>query len=377
MSGRDCSFASTVPSKYILSLNASLNASYQQGSTSTDDPSCQGTITSSRSSPVTPNHSTNLQPLPNHRPADVENPTLENTVNPEHIELVMHLMLEKEILNLSASIGEYSSQISQGLQIGLKFPYLLHQMLAFSARHLAFIHPSRSSFYLRQAVSLQTQAVSMFNAACTDVDQSNCVPILLFSVILGHHLLADLLAKSDGSRLDDFVAHYVQAVEVQRGIYTIALLAWPLLMETELQQVLSMSAAFTSRTPTGKHCQGASKLIESTADLTMDQKDACRLAINYLQVGFDAIFAETEEQGNRHQMIFSWTFLAPPEFTQLLVAKTPESLVVLSYYALLLHYGRAMWQVGDSGKCIFGMIGEYLGPRWDEWLEYPRAMIEG
>jgi hypothetical protein len=371
MSGRDCSFASSVPSKYILSLNASL----QQSSTSPGETSGQGMISSSRSSPVTLNPSSNLQPLAHHRPADVENPTLETTVNPEHIELVMHLMLEKDMFNLSGSIGEYSSEISQGLQIGLKFPYLLHQLLAFSARHLAFIHPSRSSFYTRQAVSLQTQAVSMFNAACTDVDQSNCVPILLFSVILGHHLLADLLAKSNGSRLDGFVAHYVQSVEVQRGIYTIASTAWPLLMESELQQILSLSAAFTSRTPTGSHCQGASKLIESTSDLSMDQKDACRLAINYIQVGFDAIFAESEEQPNRHQMIFSWTFLAPPEFTHLLATKRPESLIVLSYYALLLHYGRAMWQVGDSGKCILGMIGDYLGPRWDEWLEYPRAMI--
>ncbi|KAM3072140.1 hypothetical protein ACMFMF_007533 [Clarireedia jacksonii] len=360
MSGRDCNFASTVPSKYIFSLTASS----QHGSSSSDEASSQSMIIDSRTSPVTLDASSNFQPPPNRGSSDVDSPTIGTAVNPEHIELVMHLMLDKEILNLSHTMGDYSSEISHGLQIALKFPYLLHQMLAFSARHLAFLHPDRYSLYLRQAVSLQTRALSMFNVACTDVDQSNCVPILLFSVILGHHLLADLLAESDTS-----------SAEVQRGIYTIAHTTWPLLMETELQPVLSLSSAFTSRTPMGSHCQEAAKIIESTTDLTADQKDACRLAINYLQVGFDAILTENEEPGNRYQMIFSWTFLAPPEFTRLLATKRPEALIVLSYYALLLHYGRAMWQVGDSGKYIFGMISDYLGPRWEDCLDYPRAII--
>ena len=84
---------------------------------------------------------------------------------------------------------------------------------------------------------------------------------------------------------------------------------------------------------------------------------------------------EAEELGNRYQMIFAWTMLSPSSFTALLAAMRPEALVVLAYYALLLHYGRGMWQVGDAGAYILGMIVDYLQPEWRRWLEYPGERI--
>jgi hypothetical protein len=254
----------------------------------------------------------------------------------------------------------------------------LHQLLAFSARHLAFLHPECSASYLHRTVTLQTRAVSLFNAAWTEVDQSNCVAILLFSSILGHHLLADTLAKRDPGGLEAFITHYMECVEMHRGIHTVASTAWPLLMESELEPILSWSSGFNSRPPRGNHCQRIRELVDGADGLGEEDKEACRLAIQYLQVGFDAVLAEEEEeeeQGNRHQMIFSWTVLAPPEFTGLLAAKRPEVLVLLGYYALLLHYGRNMWQVGDAGAYILGIIVDYLGPEWDHWLEYPRERV--
>ena len=107
-----------------------------------------------------------------------------------------------------------------------------------------------------------------------------------------------------------------------------------------------------------------------------EDKESCRLAIKYLQVGFDAALAEEEEeQSNRYEMIFSWATLAPAKFTGLLAAKRPEALVVLGYYSLLLHYGRKTWQVGNAGAYILGIISNYLGRDWDHWLDYPQKMV--
>lgn len=124
-------------------------------------------------------------------------------------------------------------------------------------------------------------------------------------------------------------------------------------------------------------------LIDSSDSLDEKDKNACRLVIQYLQLGFDAILApkteaatETEEDEDiRYRMIFLWTVLVPPEFTGLLAALRGEALVVLGYYALLLHYGRGMWQVGDAGCHVLGLVGRYLGQEWDCWLDYPREMI--
>lgn len=307
---------------------------------------------------------------------DDQDATFEEAINFNHMELIIHLTTNKEMFNLG-DIDSSPSSFSLALQTGLESPYLLYQLLAFSARHLAFLHPNRFESYLHQAISLQTRAVSLFNASEIKLSQSSSVSILLFSTILGHHLLADTLAKRDSHELEAFIAHYTQCVEMHRGIYTIATTAWPLLMESELKRILQRSSEFTSRAPRGNHCQRIRELVENTDGLREEDKAACRLAIRYLQIGFDAVLAAGEEQEPdiQYQMLFLWTVLVPREFTSLLAAFLPEPLVVLAYYALLLHYGKNMWQVGDAGVYILHMILEYLGPEWGYWLEYPSEKI--
>ncbi|KFY36197.1 hypothetical protein V494_05211 [Pseudogymnoascus sp. VKM F-4513 (FW-928)] len=374
MSGRDCSFASQ--------LQPSLQNS-PTTSVSPDEPAIrirnnhsQGGITVPDVGPCTV-ASLSSSGSPEHLGAnDHRDPSLDEIVNPKHMELLMHLLLEEEMFSLGIKVGDNLSNISVALKLALKSPYLLHQLLAFSARHLAFLHPERSASYLHQAVTLQTRAVSLFNAAWTEVDQSNCVEALLFASILGHHLLTDTLAKRDEGGLVAFIEQYIQCVEVHRGIYTIARTVWPHLMDSELAPVLSLTAEFTSRMPKGSHCQQIKRLVNCSDGLGEEAKKACEVAVDYLQVGFDAVLADEETHGARHQMIFSWTLLMPSGLTDLFSAKQPVALVLLAYYAVLLHYGRNMWQVGGSGTYILGIIVDYLGPEWEHWLEYPQEMVE-
>jgi hypothetical protein len=107
--------------------------------------------------------------------------------------------------------------------------------------------------------------------------------------------------------------------------------------------------------------------------LSNEEKEVCHEAIQYLQLGFDAMFEE--DDGSRYRMIFQWTMLASPELAGLLATKRPEALILLGYYALLLHYGRSLWQVGDTGEYLLGLIVDYLAPEWHIWLEYPQRMM--
>ncbi|OQE10685.1 hypothetical protein PENFLA_c082G08235 [Penicillium flavigenum] len=274
--------------------------------------------------------------------------TFEEDINLKHMELLVHLATDKGLLILThGAKNEVSSpELALGLKKGLESPYLMYQLLAFSARHLAFLKPERSASYLHQAVALQTRAVSIFNAAWAEINQSNCVSILLFSSILGHHLLTDTLAKRTPDGIDEFMTNYVQFVEMHRGIHTIAMTAKTQLMQSELEPIISWSASFTSRSPRGNDCQRASELVDQAESLGLEDKKACQLVIRFLQVGFDAVFSG-EEQGNRYHMLCTWPMLGPPEFTALLVARKPEALVILAYYAALLQHGKHLWQIGD------------------------------
>jgi hypothetical protein len=297
-------------------------------------------------------------------------------INLDHMELLVHVTQDSDLFNLGTGVESYHpSGLALGLKEALRAPYLMHALLAFSAQHLAYLHPDKSSHYLHQAVSLQTSAISLFNAAWNEVDESNCVAVLLFSSVLGHHLLADTLSKRDPGGIDAFIAHYVQCIEMHRGIYTIAKSAWPLLMESELEPILSMSVGLTSRKPVGSDCQPILDLVESSVDLSEGEKDACLVAIQYLQVGFDASAGKVELHHNRLQMICTWTMLVPPEVTSMLARKQPEALVLLAYYAVLLHRGKELWQAHDAGEYIFSLITEHLSLDWDSWLQWPRRKI--
>ncbi|KAF2114334.1 hypothetical protein BDV96DRAFT_94922 [Lophiotrema nucula] len=382
-SDRDCSFANE--------SNASQYSTIQKASGEHSGSSRLHTYPETASSAsTTPLTVTSVTSSPDHtspgRPATTchDDPSVEEAVNLNHMELIIHATLHKEeLFNLGDPIDDYHAflELSLGLHTSLKYPYLLHQLLAFSARHLAYLHPERSNHYIHQAMSLQTRAISLFKAEWTDVNHSNCVAILLFSTVIGHHLLAETLSKRDPGGLDAFLTHFIQCIETQRGMYIIAKEAWPLLMESELKPVLSSSLNFTSREPIGTHCFDIKQLLRSANGLSEEERQACDLAINYLQIGLDAVLAEpsglSPKQAYRYQMIFNWTMLAAPEFTVLLATKRPEALVVLAYYAVLLHHGRSMWQVGDAGPYILGLVSESLGSEWQSWLEYPRSMIVG
>ncbi|KAK4973483.1 hypothetical protein LTR42_005471 [Elasticomyces elasticus] len=301
--------------------------------------------------------------------------TLDDAVNLHHLELVLHLCNEDAMWNL-AGRRPYPSTMHMLLQSGLKSSYLMSALLAFSAHHLAHLHPERALTYRHLAVVLQTRAITLFNAstAMTKIDEDNCVAVLGFSAALGHHQLADILTARAAS-LDEYLTRYSQCLEMTRGIYTIARAAWPLLLESELNSALVQSQDFTSREPTGDHCDKIRHLIDSAHGLLDADRTAYRLAIRYLQLGFDAIFSTKEEDRYRYQILFSWSMMVPSEFTSLLAALKPEALIIMAHYASLLHLGRRNWQVGDSGSYILGMITGYLGLEWQQWLAYPQALV--
>lgn len=111
------------------------------------------------------------------------------------------------------------------------------------------------------------------------------------------------------------------------------------------------------------------------SDTPSEEKQAYCLAIKYLQVGLDAVQAEDNGLISRYQMVCEWTMLVPPLFIELLAVKKPVALIVLAHYAVLLHHGRELWQVRDAGAYILGIIEDYLGPQWGEWIQYPRGQL--
>jgi hypothetical protein len=329
----------------------------------------EASCTTQSSTPPCPSHTSRPTLYIYPRTTDQPNLIIDETINLGHMELLLHVTQAQDLFSLGGDRMVHQEYLTtdQILEIGVRHPYLLHQLLAFSARHLASIQPSKAAAHMHQAITLQTRAVSLFNASNAPITKETCVPTLLFATVLGHQVLTDTLCRRDATNLDAFLVQFVQCLDTLRGVYVIFQEAKPFWQDSILEHILSLSSSLTSREPVGTRCQRIRDLVAASPSLSSDGKEACHAAIRYLQVGFDALFEKDEQRGNRYQMLFLWCILVPKEFIALLSAKNTEAMVVLGHYAILLGYGRAMWQVEDAGEYILGLLRTDLDDKveWD------------
>lgn len=302
----------------------------------------------------------------------------QNIVNLDHAELLLHLMVDTSLFSLAIGNSNFPRRVSVGVELGLEAPYLLHQLLAYSARHLAYLRPAKARKYQQLAFELQTRAVTVYNEREKEITQENCVPVMIFAAVLGHHVFADTMAERGPGGLAGFAERFTRCLDIQRGVATIFKATRPFLMNSVLKDVMAISLDLTDREPTGNDCDDARGLINRSHRLDDEGKEACLHALRFIQIGLD-VYHQRErgstELLHHHEMCFTWTIMLHPKLSALLSSQHPDALGVLAYYSLLLHLGRDCWQVRDVGVYLMSLLADYMGTTERAWLEYPRKKM--
>lgn len=261
------------------------------------------------------------------------------------------------------------------LNVGLDAPYLLYQTLASSARHLAIVKPSLSPKYLRQATELQHTSIEKFNSLNFRIDDSNCVPALLFSSFLARDMLTSTLAAVRQSQdFSLFFHQYIQYIHVQRGVHAIGTSTWPFLMQSELRSLLIWGSRLSELSPQGRELSELIASITENSALDKEAREACITSVQYLQVGLDYLLSSKSRKIGI-QMVFNWAVLIPTRYIELLTSHEPQALVILGHYAVLLHLCKDVWQVGDSGRYVLAGIVTELSSKWVQLLWWPLSAI--
>ncbi|KAL2263162.1 hypothetical protein VTK26DRAFT_7986 [Humicola hyalothermophila] len=356
LSGRDCSYPPQEP------------PTANQAPPTPSQP--QATTTSSSAQPVAG------VPLPDLATQSQSPPSasqISPDVNLEHMELLIRFTFSEHAPELNIDMHEFASGLL--FRCALDAPYLMHQILAVSARRQAVLQPERAGYFLDHAMHLQTKAVSIYNesAAKAQINQNNCSALLLFCSLLGRHLLADLLAKRDDD-FDTFLVRFLEFLSISRGLGAMSMAAWELLLQSEIKHLVLWALDISRSAPQGRHCDELKRLVAESPDLHPLSKDACLKAIAYLQVGFDSLLG-SDSRNQKYLMVFMWPPVLPQEFTDLLSRRRPEAIAVMGHWALLLHCSKELWHVGDSGSYLLGSISRYLGPGWEPWLSWPLSFV--
>lgn len=287
-----------------------------------------------------------------------------------HLELLHHFesaAFEANMLLLPVSVRRAI------MQSALTSPYLMDQILALSAAHMSTFRRGQQQIFSSKAMELQTRAVSLFNRAETDISMQNCRSWFLYASLLGLHVMFETFQCRN---FDSFCGKLTTYFPVHRGVHTVVRSSWPairdLIQEIIGQRRLEDTADFDLERP--EECGHLNSLIHDS-DLEEMDKEACFQAVIALQNVFDICEVDS---GAHIQISFtvSWPILVSARFGEIVRSRIPEALIILSYYAVLLHRRRSFWVFGGSGRFLIQSISAYLGTQWEQWLRWPNQQLE-
>lgn len=294
-----------------------------------------------------------------------------SAVNMLHLKLLLHFSLDVYVPEIKDHIERPATELI--LKIAQEAPFLMHEVLAISARHLSVIHPDSREPYLSQAVELQTRAIELFNLADGETGRDKRVARLLFSSMLGRHILADVF-HHDGPDFPVFLSRFVHGIRIHSGLRAVAAHEeWKSLLETDLGPLMTRGLATEVRNNVEALDESLESLIFESTHLDTEDKKACETALRLLETGFRNLKdPTTSEYGQR--MIFMWSILLPSRYVDLLERQVSEALVLLGRYAMLLHFGTNFWQVGEAGSYLLNAVISHIGPTWAVWLQWPEGL---
>ncbi|KAF5489502.1 Sterol uptake control protein 2 [Colletotrichum siamense] len=296
-----------------------------------------------------------------------------------HMELLFHFEHE---LGAEMEFGDSTREKFQRMSIkqALGTPYLMDELLALSAAHMSTLPGKDQAFYRAEATRLQTRALSQFNLAKAEVSNENFLAIFLYSTWLGQHVLFDtFIHQGNFATVLDKLVH---CMNLHRGIRTIVAGSWSIL-RGHLVAHLGPDSPFVDSIiiepdamERGTECAGLVELFDKS-DLGESTRSACREAIDALQLMFDVQNKPGISPGRRRATVQEWSIRVPTEYVNLLDQRRPEALVVLAYWAVLLHLSREYWAYANAGKALVQSISAHLGTYWSEWLAWPQKMVDG
>lgn len=113
--------------------------------------------------------------------------------------------------------------------------------------------------------------------------------------------------------------------------------------------------------------------------MSAESKTACRDAASRLKMVYQADHLDdqfTETQQYSSGLVWAWPALLSGTYTDLLQRRQPEALIILCYFAVLLHRRRSMWFVDCAGRLLIESVTKSLGSYWRPWLDWPNEVIE-
>jgi Fungal specific transcription factor domain len=293
-------------------------------------------------------------------------------LNLEHLELLHHFCTVT-IETLTPDPSQQKIWLSPAIKFGLSFPFLMHEILAIAALHLAHCRPERQDHYYTRATELQSHALNGFNTIQKNVGASNCGAIMIFASLLALHVLADP-SRRRGLNFSEYLDHFLGCINLMRGVRHVVISDWwRYLSESELKPLLQVRD-LEQPYDIPDECRELAQLTRNV-NLSTASIKAYDAAIERLQWNL-AVSGVPMQSHSTIRWVLAWPAQLKDDYIELLHERRPEALIILAYYGALLHFYRESWAVGDAGAFLIRSINAHTGAYWGRWMAWPNRVME-
>lgn len=261
-------------------------------------------------------------------------------------------------------------------QMGFSYPFVLHAVIAFSARHMAHFRQTRRASYLVKADHHWEVALRTASALLPTVNETNGSALYIFAVFSCFYTLAngpkerDFLVFGDHGLAEWLVLFRgLRAVMETAGGNSMRAGSLSPLFDATQQRVQKWNDHDLST----EHPPIA-ELRQLAREITADNPNLATYlaAIDNLSRCYACIFAADGNSITGHsQTVFIWLYRISDDFVLCLQQRQPMALTIFAYFVVLMNELGSLWWLSGWVYHLLGGIYDALDEGNRPWIRWP------
>lgn len=262
-------------------------------------------------------------------------------------------------------------------QEAFRHDFLMRGLLAVAALHLAHLRPEKQEGYRQVAVQHQHLALSSFRLVMSKMDQSNCHAFFALSSLIVVFAFASPRA-SESLAFTENSQEPPEWLPLIRGVHSILMSVWPWIKNGSLGGLLQDGIEQPNQRELSEAAGNQfNQLLRLCQNAAGDQEviDAYRIAVEELRNCYVKLYTKVPTECEV-SIAFLWPVVIPQKFIHMLNARSPEALIVLAHYCVLLHHLEGYWWKRGWTAHLMANIYRELDEPWHSWIQWPMSIIQ-
>ncbi|PVH86717.1 hypothetical protein DL98DRAFT_510753 [Cadophora sp. DSE1049] len=266
-------------------------------------------------------------------------------------------------------------------QLAFSHPILLRSLLAVSALHLIRSSPDREYEFRLEASEHYGFAVQEFRAAISQVTEGNChaafgcaVFIFIYAWASSHGRCKVFLSSEPHTDDDGSAVEWVRvlrgATKSTVGISYDTMVGGPLGKLFFLWDADALSVADSCAEDIAKLDALATLWIPRPETLSVDETKALDETLSLLRETYVAM-ATMGDRIDTASACLSWPIRASDLYLDLVAKQSPQALVLLAHYSLLLNMCGDLWWLHGMSRKLLQEVHKALPEKWRHWIQWP------